>query len=138
MIARSLQWKATSQRNPMAAARPSGGTATATSVTTWLIRLVPCRTVPTVTACSIVAAECMGLSTVLRRCSNSGSVKVAVVGAGISGLGAAYLVSRAHDVELFERDAKAGGHVNTFEHRGLGLDTGFIVHNEPNYPYLNR
>jgi predicted NAD/FAD-binding protein len=65
-------------------------------------------------------------------------VRIAVVGAGISGLGAAYLLSRAHEVELFERDARAGGHVNTFEHRGLGLDTGFIVHNEPNYPYLNR
>lgn len=65
-------------------------------------------------------------------------MRVAVVGAGISGLGAAYLLSRAHDVELFERDERAGGHVNTFEHRGLGLDTGFIVHNEPNYPYLNR
>jgi uncharacterized protein len=65
-------------------------------------------------------------------------MRIAVVGAGISGLGAAYLLSRAHEVELFERDPRAGGHVNTFEHRGLGLDTGFIVHNEPNYPYLNR
>ena len=65
-------------------------------------------------------------------------MRIAVVGAGISGLGAAYLLSRAHDVELFEREERAGGHVNTIEHRGLGLDTGFIVHNEPNYPYLNR
>src|SRR5438094_1514769 len=78
------------------------------------------------------------LPTVLRRWSNSGSVRIAVVGAGISGLGAAYLLSRAHDVELFEREERAGGHVNTIEHRGLGLDAGFIVHNEPNYPYLNR
>jgi len=65
-------------------------------------------------------------------------VRVAVVGAGISGLGAAYLLARAHDVEVFEADARPGGHVNTIEHRGLGLDTGFIVHNEPNYPYLTR
>jgi uncharacterized protein len=40
-------------------------------------------------------------------------VKVAVIGAGISGLGAAYLLSRAHEVEVFEQDARAGGHVNT-------------------------
>ena len=56
----------------------------------------------------------------------------------MAGLGAAHLLSRARDVELFEKDARAGGHVNTVEHRGLGLDTGFIVHNTPNYPYLNR
>ena len=36
-------------------------------------------------------------------------MRIAVVGAGISGLGAAYLLSRAHEVELFERESKAGG-----------------------------
>ena len=65
-------------------------------------------------------------------------MRVAVVGSGIAGLGAAYLLSRAHDVELFERDSRPGGHVNTIEHAGLGLDTGFIVHNARNYPYLTR
>jgi uncharacterized protein len=65
-------------------------------------------------------------------------VKIAVIGSGVAGLGAAYVLSRAHDVELFEKDTRAGGHVNTVEHRGLGLDTGFIVHNAPNYPYLSR
>ncbi len=65
-------------------------------------------------------------------------MRVAVIGSGIAGLGAAYLLSRAHDVELFERDSRPGGHVNTVEHAGLGLDTGFIVHNGPNYPYLTR
>jgi predicted NAD/FAD-binding protein len=65
-------------------------------------------------------------------------MKIAVIGSGVSGLGAAYLLSRAHDVELFEKDTRAGGHVNTVQHRGLGLDTGFIVHNTPNYPHLNR
>ena len=65
-------------------------------------------------------------------------MRVAVVGAGISGLGAAYLLSRAHDVEVFERAAYAGGHTNTVEHDGLELDTGFLVHNEPNYPLLTR
>ena len=65
-------------------------------------------------------------------------MRIAVIGAGVSGLGAAYLLARAHQVEVFEQAAAAGGHVNTVEHRGLGLDTGFIVHNEQNYPHLNR
>ncbi len=65
-------------------------------------------------------------------------MRIAVIGSGVSGLGAAYLLSRAHDVDLFEQDTRAGGHVNTVEHRGLGLDTGFIVHNTPNYPLLGR
>jgi uncharacterized protein len=65
-------------------------------------------------------------------------MKIAVVGSGVGGLGAAYLLSRAHDVELFEKDTRPGGHVNTVEHAGLGLDTGFIVHNTPNYPHLGR
>jgi predicted NAD/FAD-binding protein len=65
-------------------------------------------------------------------------MRIAVVGSGVAGLGAAYLLSRAHEVELFEKDSRPGGHVHTVEHRGLGLDTGFIVHNAANYPYLNR
>jgi uncharacterized protein len=65
-------------------------------------------------------------------------MRIAVIGAGISGLGAAYLLSRAHDVRVFEREARAGGHSNTVEYRGLALDTGFLVHNEPNYPLLRR
>lgn len=65
-------------------------------------------------------------------------MKIAVVGSGISGLGAAYLLSRAHEVEVFERDGRAGGHANTVRHDGLDLDTGFLVHNERNYPLLGR
>jgi predicted NAD/FAD-binding protein len=65
-------------------------------------------------------------------------MKVAIVGAGISGLGAAYLLSRAHEVEVFERASYAGGHTNTVLHDGLALDTGFLVHNERNYPLLCR
>ncbi|MGH3030516.1 MAG: NAD(P)/FAD-dependent oxidoreductase [Gaiellaceae bacterium] len=64
------------------------------------------------------------------------------MGAGISGLGAAYLLSRAHDVEVFERAGYAGGHTHTVEHRVNGrvlpLDTGFLVLNERNYPLLLR
>jgi uncharacterized protein len=65
-------------------------------------------------------------------------MRIAIVGAGISGLGAAYLLARAHEVEIFERDPRPGGHVNTIAHDGLQLDTGFIVFNERNYPRLVR
>ena len=65
-------------------------------------------------------------------------MRIAIVGAGVSGLGAAYLLARAHEVEIFERDARPGGHVNTIAHDGLELDTGFIVFNERNYPRLVR
>ncbi len=65
-------------------------------------------------------------------------MRIAVIGSGISGLGAAYLLSRAHEVDVFERDPRAGGHANTVLHDGLALDTGFLVHNERNYPLLTR
>lgn len=64
-------------------------------------------------------------------------MKVAIIGAGVAGL-AAYVLSKAHDVKLFEQAPRAGGHVNTARHDGLSLDTGFIVHNEPNYPVFGR
>lgn len=70
-------------------------------------------------------------------------MNVAVVGAGIGGLGAAHLLSRAHTVTLFERAAYVGGHTNTVtvalpDGRALALDTGFLVHNRENYPNLVR
>jgi predicted NAD/FAD-binding protein len=65
-------------------------------------------------------------------------MKIAVVGSGISGLGAAYALSPGHDVHVFERARRAGGHANTVVHDGLALDTGFLVHNERNYPLLTR
>src|SRR5438105_5260034 len=65
-------------------------------------------------------------------------MRIAVIGAGISGLGAAYLLSRAHEIEVFERAASAGGHTRTIRRGGLALDTGFLVHNERNYPLLLR
>jgi len=66
-------------------------------------------------------------------------MRVAVIGGGVSGLGAAYVLSRSgHDVHLFEREPRLGGHVNTVLHDGLALDTGFIVSNARNYPLLTR
>ena len=66
-----------------------------------------------------------------------------MIGSGIAGLGAAHALRRAHHVEVFERDDRAGGHANTVEvARGdgslLALDTGFLVHNRHNYPLLTR
>jgi uncharacterized protein len=65
-------------------------------------------------------------------------MRIAVVGGGISGLGAAWLLRRAHEVEVFEQDGRAGGHANTVMHDGLPLDTGFLVHNARTYPLLTR
>ncbi len=60
------------------------------------------------------------------------------MGGGIAGLGAAYVLSRAHDVELYEREPLAGGHANTVVRDGVSIDTGFLVHNTPNYSLLCR
>jgi len=65
-------------------------------------------------------------------------MKIAVIGTGIAGLGAAHALGRLHEVELFEAAERAGGHAHTVTHDSLELDTGFIVHNEANYPQLTR
>ena len=65
-------------------------------------------------------------------------MRVAIIGAGISGLGAAYLLSRTHEVLVFEQATRAGGHTRTVRSDGLSLDMGFLVHNERNYPLLTR
>ncbi len=69
-------------------------------------------------------------------------MKIAVVGAGISGLTALYLLSPHHDVHLFEQDARLGGHTHTVpvhhEDRLFHVDTGFIVFNDRNYPHFSR
>ncbi|HYL74078.1 MAG TPA: FAD-dependent oxidoreductase [Bryobacteraceae bacterium] len=67
-------------------------------------------------------------------------MRIAVIGSGIAGLAAAYYLSRKHEVSLFEKDGRLGGHTNTIlveSSRGpLAVDTGFIVHNDRNYPNL--
>jgi predicted NAD/FAD-binding protein len=65
-------------------------------------------------------------------------VRIAVVGAGVSGLVSAYLLSKQHEVHLFERNDYFGGHANTHDVAGVGVDTGFIVYNEPAYPRFSR
>lgn len=69
-------------------------------------------------------------------------MRVAVVGSGVAGLVSAWLLSRQHEVTLFESNAYLGGHIHTHDIRIQGsrysVDTGFIVHNPVNYPLLTR
>ena len=68
--------------------------------------------------------------------------KVAIVGTGISGLTAAYYLSRHHEITVYEREPRIGGHTRTLvvRHgdRRIPVDTGFIVFNERNYPNMTR
>ncbi|MFP4154811.1 MAG: NAD(P)/FAD-dependent oxidoreductase [Halothiobacillaceae bacterium] len=67
-------------------------------------------------------------------------LRIAVIGSGISGLAAAWLLGQHHRVTVLEQDTRLGGHTHTVEVRDRGsalpVDTGFIVYNEPNYPLL--
>lgn len=69
-------------------------------------------------------------------------MRIAIVGSGISGLAAGWLLDRKHEVHLFEKRRRLGGHTHTVVHdaagRELPLDTGFIVYNKATYPNLTR
>ncbi len=69
-------------------------------------------------------------------------MKIAIIGSGISGISAAWALSGKHEVFLFERDSRLGGHTHT-HHLQMGdksyhIDSGFIVHNTDNYPLFSR
>lgn len=71
------------------------------------------------------------------------SERIAVVGSGVAGLTAAYVLSRGHRVTLFEASSRLGGHAHTHTVSDIGgretrVDSGFIVHNDRTYPYLQR
>jgi predicted NAD/FAD-binding protein len=71
----------------------------------------------------------------------SGRKKIAVIGAGISGMGAAQALAAAYDVTLYESEPRLGGHARTIMAGKNGdqpVDTGFIVFNRANYPNLVR
>ena len=68
-------------------------------------------------------------------------MKIAVVGSGISGLSAAYYLSKKHKVDLFEKENKFGGHANTIKviydkKKEVSVDIGFMVFNQKTYPNL--
>jgi len=69
-----------------------------------------------------------------------GSSRIAIIGGGISGLGAAWYLAPSHDVHVFERAGRLGGHTHTHPvrdgERELAVDSGFIVYNETTYPLL--
>src|SRR5215213_10710895 len=66
--------------------------------------------------------------------------KIAIIGTGISGLSASWLLSKRHDVTVYERADRIGGHSNTIVAsiggRSIPVDTGFIVFNRQTYPNL--
>ena len=70
-------------------------------------------------------------------------MRIAIVGSGIAGLACAHLLDEIHEVTLYEAEGQLGGHTNTVMVEDptagpLAVDTGFIVHNDRNYPNLLR
>ncbi|HEU0152800.1 MAG TPA: FAD-dependent oxidoreductase [Arenimonas sp.] len=69
-------------------------------------------------------------------------MRIAVIGSGVAGMGAAWRLSREHEVVLFERESRLGGHTHTHTvsqgERSYSVDSGFIVFNADNYPLFSR
>lgn len=70
-------------------------------------------------------------------------MRIAIVGGGVAGITAAYLLQRDHQVSLYEKNSYIGGHTHTITipsgpDAGTPVDTGFIVLNDRTYPILNR
>jgi len=67
-------------------------------------------------------------------------MKIAIIGTGISGMVAAYLLNREHDITVFEANDYIGGHTHTVTvttaDEAYEVDTGFIVYNEATYPHF--
>ncbi len=77
------------------------------------------------------------------RNDSANKLKIAVIGAGISGIAAAWNLQNHHDLTLYDRGSEIGGHAKTitaYDHLGKGwpVDTGFIVFNNKTYPLFNR
>jgi len=73
--------------------------------------------------------------------SSAAPRKIAVIGAGISGMGAAHALAKDHRVVLFEAEDRLGGHARTRmagPNKDVPVDTGFIVFNYANYPHLTK
>ena len=70
-------------------------------------------------------------------------LKIAVVGSGVAGLTAAYILNKLYDITVFEKNDYPGGHTHTIvidkgPDRGTPVDTGFIVMNHRNYPLFTK
>lgn len=83
------------------------------------------------------------LETSLMESSPQPRQRIAVVGCGVAGLTAGWLLSREHEVEFFEKNDYAGGHTRTLTvpdgpDAGTSVDTGFIVMNHRNYPHFTE
>jgi predicted NAD/FAD-binding protein len=84
-----------------------------------------------------------GEKTIVQPGATPSKTRVAVVGGGVAGITAAYMLQNTHAVTLFEKNDYVGGHTNTVTildgpDAGTPVDTGFIVLNDRTYPVLNR
>lgn len=75
--------------------------------------------------------------------SSESRMRIAVIGAGVGGITSAFLLQSSHDVVLFEKSSRLGGHTNTITipdgpDAGARVDTGFIVLNDQTYPLFHR